>query len=129
MLMKPATREFILNIISQKDKLYVSSQSRLCIPIINRIYRKMLVGIRFTEIKVDNGLICDGHHRYIASLLANYDLGIVSGTRTSATKVVDWINVDFVMEDWDTSAKITHLNELDAAYSGITLRELVELLK
>ena len=127
--MRLVTREFILNTINQKDKLYACSQLRLCIPIINRIYRKMLAGIKFTEIKVDNGLICDGHHRYIASLLANYNLSTIPCMRTFATKVVDWIDVDFVAEDWDTPAKIYHLNELDAEYSGITLFELAELLK
>lgn len=89
----------------------------------------MRAGINFSDIKVDNNMICDGHHRYIASLFANFPLERISGVITSATTEVNWNSVIFDDEDWDTSAKIKMLNEQDAEFNNIQLKELIELLK
>lgn len=89
----------------------------------------MSAGIKFSGIKVENNLICDGHHRYIASILANFPLEIISGNVTSATTAVYWESVTFEDEDWDTSAKINMLNEQDADYNNIPIEKIVELLK
>jgi hypothetical protein len=86
-------------------------------------------GIKFAGIKVENNLICDGHHRYIASLLANLQIEILPGNTTSATSVIDWKSVSFVEDDWDTEAKIRVLNEQDAEFNNISLESVVELLK
>ena len=66
----------------------------------------MTVGIKFPAIKIENNLICDGHHRYIASILSNFKLDIVIGKLTSATTSILWESVIFDEEDWDTIAKI-----------------------
>jgi hypothetical protein len=123
------TKKFISNYIAENEIGYDCTHTRLCVPIIDRIYRKMLVGIKFSEIKIDDTLICDGHHRYLASLLANYALSSVPSTRTSASKQTDWKSVYFDDEDWDTAAKIKFLNEQDADYNDISIEELVEILK
>lgn len=105
------------------------THAKLCIPIINRIFRKMSAGIKFPEIKIENDVICDGHHRYIASLLASFPLDKLPGKTTSATVVTDWKLVEFEEEDWDTKAKIRMLNEHDAEFNNIPLEKVVELLK
>lgn len=89
----------------------------------------MSAGIKFSSIKVYGDLICDGHHRYIASILANYSIGITPGNITNATKVINWESVSFEFEDWDTSAKINMLNEQDALFNGIPIENIIELLK
>lgn len=89
----------------------------------------MSAGIKFSGIKVENSLICDGHHRYIASTSANFPLEIVPGTITSATFAVNWNLVIFEEEDWDTSAKINILNEQDAKYNKIPVHKILKLLK
>jgi hypothetical protein len=89
----------------------------------------MLMNIKFVEIKVHDGLICDGHHRYLASLLAKYSITIVPYISTSGTIVTDWKSVYFDDDDWDTSAKVNMLNEIDAAYNNIPIDTLIELLK
>ncbi len=106
-----------------------STHSKLCIPIINRIYKKMKAGIRFSGIKVDQTYICDGHHRYIASLLANLSLERFTTNSTSATIIIPWESVIFGEEDWDTPSKIKMLNELDAKYNEIPIEKIIELLK
>ncbi len=102
---------------------------KLCLPVINRIFKKMSIGIKFFGIKVENNLICDGHHRYIASILSNYPLERIPGKVTAATIMVPWESVTFENEDWDTEAKINMLNEQDAEYNNIHLAELLKLLE
>ncbi len=72
--MQLISKEFIHKFIKEIKIDLKSTHGKLCFPIINRIYQKMLVGIKFPSIKIDDNLIIDGHHRYLASLLANTDL-------------------------------------------------------
>ena len=89
----------------------------------------MLAGIKFKGIKVDGELIIDGHHRYIASLLAGAKMEIVPWKSSSATSPVSWHTVSLVLEDWDTEAKIHILNEEDAMYNGLDIASFMALLK
>lgn len=127
--MENVTKEFIQNWILENEIELSSTHTKLCVPIINRIYKKMVGKIKFSAIKVENALICDGHHRYIASLLANFTLDKVPGNITTATTIIDWKSVLFEEEDWDTPAKINMLNEQDAHYNNVPIEKIVELLK
>lgn len=127
--MEKITKEVIIEFISKNEIELNSTHTKLCLPVINRIYKKMTAGIRFSGIKVEDNLICDGHHRYLASILANFPLERIPGNKTSATNPVDWKSVIFEEEDWDTTAKINMLNEQDAAYNNISIEKIVELLK
>lgn len=69
-LMIIITQEIITKFIQENNIVLKSTQPKLCISIVNRIYHKMLLGIKFDAIKVHQTLVCDGHHRYLASLLA-----------------------------------------------------------
>ncbi len=127
--MNDITKETIGQFISSNDIGLASTQPRLCLPIINRMYRKMSAGIQFPGIKIENNLICDGHHRYIASLLAKFQLEKLPGKTASATTAVDWRCVIFEEEDWDTNAKIKMLNEQDAAFNNMPIEQVAALLK
>lgn len=89
----------------------------------------MSIGIRFSGIKVDNGMICDGHHRYLASLMADYPIERIPSASSSTNIVTEWESILFIEEDWDTPAKIRMLNEQDAEYNGIPIEQLIELMK
>jgi hypothetical protein len=123
------TKGLILAFISNNKIELNSTHKKLCVPIINRMVKKMLANIKFPDIKVDNDLICDGHHRYIASVLANFSLEKIPGNITSATPPVEWESVIFEEDDWDTPEKINMLNELDADYNNMTITEIIELMK
>jgi hypothetical protein len=127
--MKIITKELVRSFINQHPIEYRSSHRRLCLPIINRIYRKMKLGIRFSEIKIDKGLICDGHHRFIASLLSKTTLPTIQTIRSTASIEIDWSLVEFDENDWDTKTKITLLNQQDALYNNISLELMLEILK
>ena len=46
----------------------------------------MFKGDKFPPIKVNGNIIVDGHHRYIASKIANVPLETVAGTRANFKK-------------------------------------------
>lgn len=115
--------------INKNDIEPFPSQQSLCIPIINRIFQKMVNGLCFDDIKISGDLVIDGHHRYFSSLLASVAIGKVATHRTSATVRYDWKAVNFVDVEWDTDAKIRKLNEDDAAFNGIPLARIIEMTK
>lgn len=122
------TKETITACIANNATDLISTHARLSLPIIHRMYRKMSAGIRFPPIKVDGCLICDGHHRYLASLLASFPLERIPGSSTSATAAVHWASVCFEETDWDSPTKIKLLNAQDAEYNNIDMEEMIALL-
>ncbi|MDX2173909.1 MAG: hypothetical protein SFY56_12375 [Bacteroidota bacterium] len=127
--MKQITKEVIIDFIQKNNLELQSTHQKLCLPIINRLYKKMLIGINFSSIKVADDLIIDGHHRYLASLLAGCDIERVMSNITSATKITKWNAIDYVEEDWDTPAKIRMLNEEDALQNNVSIEEIIKLIK
>ena len=127
--MEKISVEFILSAIEKSNCTLISTHKKLCLPIISRIYKKMIYGIKFDDIKVHDNLIIDGHHRYVSSLLANFTLNTVKSSKTSATIDYDWKDVEFVEEEWDTDFKINQLNQLDAEFNNVTLAEIIKISK
>lgn len=127
--MEKITKEIIITAIKKEVFHLTATQNKLCIPIINRIYKKMIYGIKFDDIKVCDNLIIDGHHRYISSILAKIELGVTKSSKTSATIEYKWLKIEFVEEEWDTQNKIEILNQLDAAFNNIPLEKIIEMTK
>ena len=127
--MQPITKEYVEAILKEQKITLKSTQKKLCFPIINRIYKKMKSGIKFSAIKVDENLIIDGHHRYIASIMAEVTLELIPSNKTSATTIIDWSIILLDSEDWDTTAKINMLNAIDAEFNNISFEKLDELTK
>jgi acetoacetate decarboxylase len=122
------TKEILRDFIWNAELELSSTQKKLCFPIINRMYKKMSGGIKFAPIKIANNLISDGHHRYIASRLADYQIEKIPTVNTLATTAISWKAVVFDEEDWDTPAKIQILNEQDARYNSLPIDKIIELL-
>jgi hypothetical protein len=127
--MNPIDIELLMNLFHGEDLKLKSTHQKLCVPIVLRIYKKMLIGIKFPSLKIHGDLIIDGHHRYLASMLAGIHLDTVPTGKSSATLVTKWSEVMLVSEDWDTEAKIKMLNEIDASFNGIAVELLTELLQ
>lgn len=123
------SNEIISENLKSKRIDFLSTHTKLSIPVINRMYKKMINGIKFDDIKVSDNVIIDGHHRYISSILADIELGRVPSCKTSATNVCEWHKVEFVDEEWDTELKIKRMNELDAKFNNISLEKIFELTK
>jgi hypothetical protein len=91
--------------------------------------KKCLPALNFSGIKVFDNLICDGHHRFIASILADFPIDWIPGRKTMATCIVDWDSVIFEENDWDSPSEINRLNQQDADFNNIPMEKIVELLK
>jgi hypothetical protein len=123
------TKEVIDELIYTTDIELNSTHTKLCLPIIERIYKKMAAGLTFPGIKISGKLICDGHHRYLASLLAKVNIEKVPTLSTSATMPVQWESILFEETDWDSADKLNNLNEQDAIYNNIPIERIIELLR
>ncbi|GEM54112.1 hypothetical protein B0A58_00755 [Flavobacterium branchiophilum NBRC 15030 = ATCC 35035] len=115
--------------LTKNELAYLPTHNKLSLPIINRIYKKMIYGIKFDVVKVNGNFIIDGHHRYISSELAKNEIGKTTYPKTSATIEYFWDEVQFVTEEWDTDSKILYLNQLDAKYNGLSLEKMIEISK
>ncbi|MBX3163815.1 MAG: hypothetical protein KF900_04995 [Bacteroidetes bacterium] len=122
-------KEDILKLFGAKEFDFKPTQAAVCVPIVNRIYKKMKIGIKFDGIKVYEGLIIDGHHRYIASLLANFDLQKYNWAKPTHYKAMEWKEIEITEKDWDTEDKIDMLNREDAKYNGLLFEQLAEMIK
>lgn len=128
-ILEEVTKQLILEFFKNNDIELCSTQTKLSVPVINRMYKKMSAGIKFSGIKVYDNLICDGHHRFIASILADFPIDRIPGSKTMATCIVDWDSVIFEENDWDSPSEIDRLNHQDADFNNIPMEKIVELLK
>jgi len=124
------SREFILAKLKESGKLLKSNQGRISLPVVNRICKKMTQNLMFPDIHVcSEDLIVDGHHRYIASILSNFELGVVHDyPAPSKTNEIEWKNVEFTEDDWDSASKIRMLNEIDAKYNNMDIADVQSII-
>jgi hypothetical protein len=127
--MKAITPDLVIALFKEQPILLHATHHRLCFPIIQRIYKKMLLGIKFSPIKIADDFIVDGHHRYVASLLAKKNIDCIPSLKTAATLKSDWSSIQLDLQDWDTAAKIQILNEEDAHFNGIDIERIIDILK
>jgi hypothetical protein len=57
------TKDNLIEMMQNENLTLVSTHDRLCFPIIERIAKKMSIGLVFSSISVDGNLIVNGHHR------------------------------------------------------------------
>lgn len=127
--MTEITEEIIRDFLKENKLDYLPTHNKLSLPIINRIYKKMLYDIKFEIVKVNENIIVDGHHRYISSELAKKEIEKTTYPKSSATIEYSWNDVQFVNEEWDTAYRILDLNKLDAKYNGLSLERIIEISK
>jgi hypothetical protein len=128
MRMEDITIEAVKRCLESDDIDFESTHDKLCLPIINRLYKKMKIGLRFSEIKVADRLIIDGHHRYVASRLAKIELDRIPWQSTSATITTSWRDIDFIEEDYESPADVEEWNRRDALTNGIPIGVILQAL-
>lgn len=122
-------KEQVIALMKSGNIQLAATQPSLCFPIVERIHKKMILGLRFASIQVEGGGILNGHHRYIASLLAEYPLEQTTGIRSGVKENIDWSAVMLVEEDWDSPFGIRMHNERDARYNDITVEDLLKKIE
>ena len=77
--MKELTIEEVRNFIKDNSLNYLAKQPKVSFPILQRIHRRLQNGCNFSPIKIDEGIIVDGHHRYICSMILKRKVEEVPG--------------------------------------------------
>ncbi len=98
------------------------TQQKLCVQILQRIHHKMKLGVSFENINVHEGLLINGHHRYICAQLLNLHLNINPWSSSSQTTVYKWSEIQIEMTDWESLEIIKRHNLRDAFTSGIDIK-------
>ena len=126
--MKSITKEVIVDLISTKQLKLHPSQPSLFAPIIDRFFRKIRANVSFPPIKVVDDLIIEGHHRYIASILANKEISTIPSLRPSATTVKSWKSIKIEEIDPSSPEEIQKFNIEDAKILNMPLENFNEIL-
>lgn len=119
----------LASLLNSGELTLTSTHSRLSFPIIERMYKKMCIKLPFLDIQVVDGAIINGHHRYLAALLADYELGRCKGIRTAAKHDFDWKVVTLEDHDWNDPQVVNSFHIMDAEYLGISLEELLKRIE
>ncbi|OYU96272.1 MAG: hypothetical protein CFE21_07665 [Bacteroidetes bacterium B1(2017)] len=85
---------------------YKSTHRKICYPLLVRLIRKIEEGNEFEEIKVEDDIIINGHHRYIALKYLNEPIKIQIWKRSPTTEICPWDKVEVDINDWETLAQI-----------------------
>lgn len=124
------SKDDLIDLVNNRSFELMPSQTSVSYPIIQRISRKMEVGILFPSVQIAEGsVIVNGHHRYLASLLTNFELTFVECPLSLAKTVTQWKFVRIVDEDWDSEYGIIRHNETDARYNNMNIEQLLNLLR
>lgn len=85
---------------AMKNAPLKTQQKAVSLPAVNRYAQRLADGETPPPIKVDNGIIVDGNHRYIAGRVAGIEIPQTPYAGGRPGSVVDWQNVFIDPFDW-----------------------------
>lgn len=110
--------EALKRIIDEPTYTYSTAQKRICYIKVARIYRRVVAGYYFGPIKIDDDMIVEGNHRFLAYTLAKIDFEITPGTRSHCDESKNFKDIVIDTEqDWDAN------NSEDRKYCDDTFLE------
>lgn len=85
---------------AMKDAPLKTQQGAVNQPAIQRYVQKLESGEIAPPIKVDNGIIVDGNHRYVAGRIFGQEPAQIPWTGGNPSRVIDWSNLKIDPFDW-----------------------------
>jgi hypothetical protein len=122
-------KERLHALLQGEDHPFVGSQRAVSLPIIVRLYNKIQRGVVFAPIFTKNGMVINGHHRYLAARLANSVVEHIPWETSCVKQPRAWSLVDIDEFDWDTPEAVEAHDKRDAVCMEMTLDEFLETLK
>jgi hypothetical protein len=122
MMIMKLTREDVELFLKNQELKLKPRQSKLSLPILQRIYMKMKGGVPFKDIQVYEGLIVNGHHRYICAKMAGTELAEQPWHRPGNGPAWSWEQVMIDTVDYDTKEEVQKHNEREAFLLGLDLK-------
>ena len=110
--MAEITKDDIENFLAQTNFDLQPGQGAISFPIIQRIHRRLQEGKRFSSIKVHEGIITDGHHRYICMSILGLEVEQSNGGKNPSAVGFEWKGLNVEIHDYDTEADIKLYAEL-----------------
>ncbi|WP_198160011.1 RHS repeat-associated core domain-containing protein, partial [Brevibacillus parabrevis] len=92
------SEQLIKNVM--KDASLKTQQGAVSLPAVQRYVQRLLNGEVPPAIKVSNGIIVDGNHRYIASRIVGKEIDQVQWSGGRLDQVIDWIKLKIDPTDW-----------------------------
>lgn len=101
------TFEKVEDFIKSNAFKFKPDQAKISYPIITRIHRRYIEGARYSDIKVrHDGVISDGHHRFISLSLLNVDVhASPAGENSTKQTSISWGDVLLDENDFDSWAQ------------------------
>lgn len=106
---------------SDSLELVATNQKAINFPILQRIYKKMQLGIKFDNIRVNGSRIVNGHHRYICSILSETEIGIDEWPIGSTAVDNEWSCFVVVEDDYEDEDQVIEHNKRDAEINGVDI--------
>ncbi len=104
------------------------TQNKISLPIAFRIHKKMKANLKFDAIKICDDLLIDGHHRYIASIIAGAKIEHFPTSKNQTQISFDWKDVSLSTTDYDNPNEIKYYNFNDALRNDMTVDQIEEIL-
>lgn len=117
----------VIDLLNSGTLELVATQEELCLPILQRIYKKMKIGIKFDNIRVKDFRIVDGHHRYVCSVLSKTEVGKNSWAISSSATNCNWTAVNINEDDYEDAEMIRMHNIRDAELNDVDISILNDL--
>ena len=99
------TQEDVKKFLQETEFDHNPSQQEISFPVIQRIHRRLQQGNSFDAIKVLDGRIVDGHHRYICHKLLNIQPESTLGGANSENIEYVWAEINLSTIDYDSDEK------------------------
>lgn len=113
-IVRDITKEEVEKFLSENNFEYVPNQGAVSFPKLQRICTRLSQGKDLSSIKVADGKIMDGHHRFICSKLLGVKINIVPGAKNHTDVEYRWETMELHSIDYDTQDEIdNYVKEFD----------------
>lgn len=100
--MNEITEEEVKQFLKETIFDHQPGQKEISFPVIQRIHRRLQQGNSFSGIKVCDGRIVDGHHRYICHKLLDINPETVPGGAINVAINYVWAKINLTDADYDS---------------------------
>lgn len=101
------TLETVTSFLSDNSLQFEPSQQKVSFPVLERIHRRLFNGKVFSPIKVTEGKIIDGHHRFIClSLLGMEVVTVIASENATHKSQFSWTEMTIDAIDYDKPEEI-----------------------
>lgn len=105
--MTTITLDSVSKFLKETEFKFKPGQDKVSYPKIERIHRRLCKGLTFSAIKIVDGQIIDGHHRFICLSLLGMEIDTVPGGKNITENLeFSWEGMIVETTDYDSESEI-----------------------